>query len=220
MMHAEIPQLDLTHGQFLWILGQGASPQGPQRRLLLDQLRYLRQLDVPFAEHPRGPGRGRAIRYSYGEAVEMAVALFALRHGVRPHLVADYLVTNRPALRRIFRRALEAQPATALEAACSKKNRGTQQAVLANESFLRLHNRMRNASGSYELVKPWKAPELADLCRQKELELFPEGPAEIHIPLTRLVLEVTYWAEQAPDITRGRKVKGTQAPTPSAWVRA
>ena len=83
----------------------------------------------------------------------MAVGLFALRHGVRPHLVADYLVTNRTTLHRIFRRALEEQPATALKASWLKR-RGKHKAVPANESFLRLHNRMRNASGSYERVQP------------------------------------------------------------------
>jgi hypothetical protein len=208
-MNAQIPQdLDLTHGQLLWTLGQGVSPQGPRRRLLLDQLRYLRQLDVPFAEHGRGQGRGRAIRYSYEEAVEMAVALFALRHGVRPHLVADYLVTNRTTLHRLFCRALEAQPATALKAPWLN-GRGTPQAVLAHESFLRLHNRMRDASGSYELVKLWTAPELAHISRQEDL--FPDGPPETHVPLTRLVLEVVYWAKQAPDIKPGRKVKGVRA---------
>ena len=216
MLNAQIPQdLALTHGQFLWTLGQGASPQGPRRRLLLDQLRYLRQLDVPFAEHGRGEGRGRAIRYAYEEAVEMAVALFALRHGVRPHLVADYLVTNRTTLHQLFCRALEAQPATALKAS---KGRGKPQAVLAHESFLRLHNRMRHASGSYERVKLWTASELAHLSRQQSL--FPDGPPETHIPLTRLVLEVTYWGERAPEIKPGRKEKGTQAPTPISVRRA
>jgi hypothetical protein len=183
----------------------------------LDQLRYLRQLDVPFAEQRRGKGRGRAIHYSYEEVVEMAVALFALRHGVRPHLVADYLVTNRTTLHRIFRRALEEQPATALKASWLK-SRGKQKAIPANEYFLRLHNRMREASGAYELVKPWKAQELVDIVRQGEL--FPDGTAETLIPLTRLVLELIYWARQAPEIKPGRKVKGAHSPTPSSVVRA
>jgi hypothetical protein len=207
-MQCPIPPLRLIHVPLLWTLGQGVSPQGPRRRLLLDQLRYLRQLDMPFAEQGRGKGRGRAIRYAYEEVVEMAVALFALRHGVRPHLVADYLVTNRTTLHRLFCRALEAQPATALKASWLK-SRGRQQAVPAHELFLRLHNRMRHASGSYELVTPWTAQELGALCRQEEL--FPDGPPETHVPLTRLVLDVTYWAEQAQDIKPGRKVKGVHA---------
>jgi hypothetical protein len=183
----------------------------------LDQLRYLRQLDVPFAEQGRGEGRGRAIHYSYEEVVEMAVALFALRRGVRPHLVADYLVTNRTTLHRIFRRALEAQPAADLRVSWLKR-RGRQQAIPAHESVPRLHNRMRKVSDSYDLVTPWKAPKLADTRGQEQL--FPDGPADTLIPLTRLVLEVIYWARQAPDIKRGRKVKGAHSPTPSSVVRA
>ena len=208
-----ISPLCLTHGQFLWTLCQGVPPQGPRRRLLLDQLRYLRQLDVPFAEQRRGQGRGRAIQYSYEEVVEMAVALFALRRGVRPSLVADYLVTNRTALRRIFRRALEEQSATAPQASWLKR-RGKHKAIPANESFLRLHNRMRNASGSYERVQPWKASAVVDVCRQGEL--FPDGPADTIIPLTRLVLEVIYWARQAPEIRPGRKGQGAHSPHPSS----
>jgi hypothetical protein len=212
-MQRHILPLRLTHGPLLWILCQGASPQGPRRRLLLDPRRYLRQLDVPFAEQ----GRGRTIRYAYKKVVEMAVALFALRRGVRPHLVADDLVTNRTTLRRLFGRALEAQPATALKASWLK-SRGRQQAVPAHDSFLRLHTRMRHTSGSYELLRPGRAPELVDICRQGEL--FPDGPADTLIPLTRLVLDVTSWARQAPEIKPGRKVQGTPAPTPSAGVRA
>jgi hypothetical protein len=184
---------------------------------LLDQLRYLRQLDVPFAEQRRGKGRGRPIHYSYEEVVEMAVALFALRRGVRPYLVADYLVTNRTTLHRTFRRALEEQPATVLKASWLK-SREKHQAVLANKQLLRLHDRMRNASESYELVQPWKAPKLADSCKQGDL--FPDGTADTLIPLTRLVLELIYWARQAPDIKPGRKLKEEHSPTPSSVVRA
>src|SRR5437868_1820154 len=141
-MLCRIPLLRLTHGQLLWTLCRGAAPQGLRRRLLLDQLRYLRQLGVPFAEQGRGEGRGRAIHYSYEEVVEMAVALFALRHGVRPSLVADYLVTNRTTLHRSFRTAFEAQPAADLKVSWLTRC-GRQQALPANESVPRQHNRMR-----------------------------------------------------------------------------
>ena len=51
-----------------------------------------------------------------------------------------------------------------------------------------------------------------DFPRQEEL--FPDGPAETLIPLTRLVLEVIYWARQAPEIKPGRKVQGAHSPHP------
>jgi hypothetical protein len=38
-------KLNLTHGQVAWALARGAPPAA----LLLDQLRYLRQLGVPFS---------------------------------------------------------------------------------------------------------------------------------------------------------------------------
>jgi hypothetical protein len=216
MMLCYIPQFRLTHGQLLWTLCQGAAPVGPRRRLLLDQLRYLRQLKIPFNEQRRGKGRGRPIHYSFEEMMEIAIGLFALRRGVRPHLVADLLVTNRTALRRSFRRALEDQPATALEASWVK-SRGKEIPLLADEQFLRLHNRMLEAPGTYELVKPGEAQALLDVFGQREL--FPDGTAEILIPLTRLVLELIYWARQAPEIRPGRKTKGQESPTPSSVVR-
>jgi hypothetical protein len=159
------------------------------------------------------------MHYSYEEVVEMAVALFAIRCGVRPYLVADYLVTNRTTLHRTFRRALATQPATVLKASWVK-SREKHQTVLANKQLLRLHDRMRYASDSYDLVQPGMDPELADRCGQEELGLFPDATADTRIPLTRLVLELIYWAERAPDIKPGRKVKGTPSPTPSSGVRA
>jgi len=46
-------ELSLTHGQVAWALARGEPPAA----LLIDQLRYLRQLGVPFCSPRRFPPR-------------------------------------------------------------------------------------------------------------------------------------------------------------------
>lgn len=210
--HATAPTLRLTHGQVVFTLCQGKSPDNAQHRRLLDQLRYLRQLGIPFNERQRGKGRGRPIYYSYDELVEVAVGLSALRRGVRPHLVADYLITNRKDLRRFYRQALEEQAASALDAPWLQHPE-TAMAMYANEHFLRLHNRMYEAPGTYELIKPEEARGLIDVFGKREL--FPDGTTETLIPLTRLVLTLVYWALRAPMFKPGRKPRASHASIPS-----
>src|SRR4051794_38383229 len=92
-----VPRLSLSHGQVAWALARGMPPS----RQLLDQLRYLRQLGVPFRESELGTGRGYRVRYGFDQLIELGVALFGLRRGMTPREVADLLVGNRARLRRI-----------------------------------------------------------------------------------------------------------------------
>jgi hypothetical protein len=76
------PPLDLhlTHGQVAWTLARGLPPS----RALLDQLRYLRQLGVPFPKDELGGGRGHRIWYGFDQLIELGVAVFGLRRGMAP----------------------------------------------------------------------------------------------------------------------------------------
>jgi hypothetical protein len=91
--------LSLTHGQVAWVLARGQQP----RALLLDQLRYLRQLGVPFSKEELGGGRGNRIRYGFDHLIELGVALFGLQRGMAPREVAEILVEHRVELRRCYR---------------------------------------------------------------------------------------------------------------------
>ena len=100
--------LSLTHGQVAWVLARGEQPSA----LLLDQLRYLRQLGVPFSKEELGGGRGNRIRYGFDHLIELGVALFGLQRGMAPREVVRILVEHRVELRRCYRDTVAALPAS------------------------------------------------------------------------------------------------------------
>jgi hypothetical protein len=208
-MNLAVPRLHLSHGQLVWTLCLGQFPLPPQQRHLVAQLRYLRQVDIPFREATRGRGRGNPLTYSYEEAVDVAVALKALRRNVQPHLVRTFLLNNRPVLRPLYRQALEEQPVGALETDWVK-SRGSIIAVLEQEYFLRLHNRYSETPGRVELVPPGAAHRFEHVFSLQEH--MADGTTVVNIPLTRLILDLVYWARRVPPIRAGRKAQ--QAPTP------
>ena len=216
-MNAHVPRLSLTHGQLAWVLALGQFLPPPRWRHLMAQLRYLRQLGIPFREAQRGKGRGHRIRYSYDELMEVAVGLYALRQEVRPHVIAKILLRNRARLRQVYREALAERPATALEQPWLP-SRGTIVALPEEARFLYVHNRYSNTPGQYELVVP---PPATDLSQSVEMpEEFVDGTTETWIPLTSLVWEMTYWAQRAPGITPGRRARTQESSTALSPVRA
>jgi hypothetical protein len=216
LMHAHLPRLTLTHGQAIWTLCLGIFPVAPQRQLVLDQVRYLRQLGIPFDERTRGQGRGHRMRYHFEELAELGVALYALRRGVRPKDIRACLVTERTRLRALYHQAMEEQPAQALEA-CWVKSRGTSIPLLGNERFLRVHNRYSDTPGTFDVIGPEQAQAFGDLFGMREL--FADGTTQVLVPLTRLVLELVAWAREAPDTKPGRRPLGLPSPTPSSVGR-
>ena len=196
-MPTPVPALDLTHGQVAWALNRGASPQ----ERMLDQLRYLRQLGVPFDKAELGSGRGNRIRYDYDHFIEAGVALFALQRGVKPQAIASFLKDNRPRLRELYHQAFLDQPAGALEAEWVK-SRGRIGTLLADEMFLRLHDRYAETSGQIEVLGREHLADLYDFGML--VERYPGDDARTLVPLTRLVLELVAWAQEAPEIKPGR----------------
>lgn len=216
-MNAHVPPLTLTHGQLAWVLALGQFLPPPRWRHLMAQLRYLRQLGIPFREARRGKGRGHRIRYSYEELMEVAVGLYAVRQEVRPHVIAKILLTNRARLRRVYREALDERPATALEQP-GLASRGTIVALPDEARFLCVHNRYSDTPGQYELVLPAQATDLSESVEMPEE--VADGTTETLIPLTSLVWEMTYWAQRAPGIKPGRRARTQESSTPLSTVRA
>src|SRR5580693_5991154 len=138
--------LSLTHGQVAWVLARGQQPSA----LLLDQLRYLRQLGVPFSKEELGGGRGNRIRYGFDHLIELGVALFGLQRGMAPREVVRILVEHRVELRRCYRDTVAAIPTSAFEAEWVK-SRGAVVPIM-NEICLRLHDRYSERPGTFELV--------------------------------------------------------------------
>jgi hypothetical protein len=189
--------LRLTHGQVDWALARGQPPSAQ----LLDQLRYLRQLGVPFSKPELGGGRGNRIHYGFDHLIELGVAVFGLQRGMAPREVARILVDHRAELRRCYRDTLAGLPASDFEAEWVK-SRGAM-VPIRNEIFLRLHDRYSERPGSFQLVPGDPFALLAQFATVTEK--YPGGEVRTVLPLTRLIIELVAWAREAPEIKAGRQ---------------
>jgi hypothetical protein len=195
-MPKPIPKLSLTHGQVAWALSLGTQPT----KTTMDQIRYLRQLGIPFEQSELGTGRGNALRYDFAHFIELGVAFFGLRRGVRPRDVADYVIGNRKYLRDRYKRAFLDQPESALTQPWVR-SRGAQVPGLVNEIFLRLHDRHAQEPGEIATPEQGEVENLRDMLGM--VERYPGEKTRTLLPLTRLVLELVAWAQEAPEIKPG-----------------
>jgi hypothetical protein len=196
MMPTTIRLLSLTHGQVLWALARGRPPEPT----MVDQLRYLRQLGVPFRKSELGSGRGNRVRYRYEHLIELGVALFGLQRGMKPQELAKVLTERRKYLRTIYEKAFSDQPEAAIEADWVK-SRGRIVPLLGDEIFLRLHDRHSDAPGKIEMLEQNEIKDLSEVFLLGEK--YPGEKARTLLPLTRLVLELVAWAKEAPEIKPG-----------------
>ena len=195
-MPKPLPKFKLTHGQVARALSQGRPPE----QKLLDQMRYLRHLGIPFTASELGMGRGNRARYGFDDLIEVGVGVAALRRGMTPKDIAGLLVKKRRELRRLYREAYLAQPDGALEAEWVK-SRGKATPLLANERFLRLHDQYSEFPGR---IEPIGQDEVSDPLQLFSLvERYPGEKLRTLLPLTRLVLELVAWALEAPETRPG-----------------
>src|SRR5258707_410399 len=108
----EPPSINLSHGQVLWTLSRGILPDSR----LVDQVRYLRLLGVPFRKAELGKGRGNRLLYRYEHLIELGVGVWALERGMKPQEVAKSLIGQRKFLRQLYVRTFLEQPEQAIEA--------------------------------------------------------------------------------------------------------
>ncbi len=174
----------------------------PPTQQTLDALNYLRQLGVPFTEHELGGGRGQPVYYRFDHLAEAGVALFALRRGFRPKEISDLLLKKRREVRHICREAVREQPEAVREAAWVK-SRGAVPSRLTKEIFMRLYDRYSDKPGEIEICPG--SPRGKRLPFGDGQEKYPGDAIRTLLPVTRLMLELVAWAEEAPDIKAGRK---------------
>ena len=194
----KIPRLHLSLGQIAWAINLGE----PAPKHLLERLNYLRQLGIPFKRDERGAGSGNRVGYGYDDLIECGVALFALENGMKPADVSKVLVGERAHSRKTYRKALQVVPDSALSAPWVK-SRGKIGALIANEIWLRLHNRYSDTPGTMEVLDPSQADPPAGASPFDPVERFADGLTFRWVPLTRLALQWTAWALEAPEIRTG-----------------
>jgi hypothetical protein len=192
----EPPLLSLSHGQILWTLSRGNLPEAR----LVDQVRYLRLLGVPFRKAELGKGRGTRLVYRYEHLIELGVGVWALERGMKPQEVAKFLISQRKFLRQFYAKAFLEQPEQAIDAAWVK-SRGRVVPLLGDEIFLRLHDRYSTAPGKIELVQQDEISQLSDFMALAEK--YPGEKTRTLLPLTRLILELVAWAREAPETRPG-----------------
>jgi hypothetical protein len=193
-----VPDLSLTQGQLLWAVGYGKDPD--QR--LKDQVRYLRQRDIPPASAAQAKGPGMRIAYDFFDLVELGLAVTGLDLGFRPKDIAAVLVDHREEMRERYAEAWESLPDSAL-AEDWVRSRGKRKTLIANEVIIRMHDRRGEKWGQMDFVGPEEAGEGLGLFEPVE-RFGDEAPRRL-IPLKRLMLQWVAWALEAPEIRPGRR---------------
>jgi len=158
-MAESVPRLALSHGQVLWCLAGGKEPTPP----LPDQVRYLRQLDIPFAPHELGKGRGVRLSYGFYQLIELGIAYEGLRRRIEPRFLKR-LAEQRTQFREVYRAAY-------LELAAHPQifDGNPRERVLVNdERVVRLHDKYSENPGEIAFAmafdpkpgrKPWDLVE-------------------------------------------------------------
>lgn len=195
-MPAQIPDLSLSHGQVLWALSLGEAPS--QR--MVDGARYLRALGIPFSKKEQNTGRGNRLRYGFDELIELAIAFYYLRNGVRPKDIEEHLPKDRKKLRELCRQAFTEQPEKALESSWVK-SRGQEIPLMGHQMFLPYHDRYSETPGKMEYREKAEVKKLQHIT--DPVTRMSNGKSQDAIPLTRLVLETVAWALEAPEVKTG-----------------
>jgi hypothetical protein len=101
----EVPPLNLSHGQALWVLENMGFRTGDTPTAFNAYLMGLRRAGLPFAEGELGQGPGHNVTYRFEHLMELTVALALRAQAILPRDVVNVLAQSRPRLRQIYRRA-------------------------------------------------------------------------------------------------------------------
>ena len=191
-MSLMLPQLALTHGQVMWCLAGGREPKPP----LPHQVRYLRQLGIPFDESEKGQGKGVRLTYNFYEFIELGIAQEALRRGAAPRCLTMF-VDDRKRFKNAYRQAYAELAGPSLYEGDPRTRSGYE-----SEYLIRVRDRFSSKAGEIYLSRQpegdleWRFGDLVELFEGEEL---------IVIQLKSLMASLLGLAAIAPDIKPGRK---------------
>ena len=199
---AELPELELTHGQLLWSIRYGHEPM----QAVKDQIRYLRALGIPAAAKEQARGPGSRIRYDFFDLVEIGYAVTALDLHFRPQDIAAVLADKRNEMRGLYSTLWLEIPEAALTAGWVK-SQGREVPLVADEAYLRVHDRRSEQWGQIDFVGPNEASETLPFFEPVE-RLAGSRPLRL-IPMKRLMIQWVVWAQEAPATKPGPVGRGT-----------
>lgn len=194
----DTPQLNLSFGQLAWSLNFGETP----KQYFIDKLNYLSKLGIPFNRDTKKAGSGNRVNYSYEDLMECGVAMYGLSIGLKPKDLKLLLLDRREVYRDAFRRAIINHPESVMREEWVKyKGRGYKGIINVHDVFLRLHDRYSDFSGTIDLISfESSLGNPLDF-----IETFPDGINRPLLPLSRLAVQWTAWALEAPEFKTGPK---------------
>lgn len=201
-----IPQLDLTHGQTLWLMGELGLRQGVKAKTFNSYIKSLRKIGIPFEPGDRPSGR-RHVTYDFEDLMELTLALLLRVYNWLPDSVASGLRSFRDDLRPIYRQAYRdtlkrAYPMAWLSADESER-------LPVEGLFLDLN--IRYAAGHMIKFGPPRAlspfEAMSDYARS-------QAPSRAYLPLnvSAVAEMIVDGAKAAPTIRRGRAAYRRSAP--------
>jgi hypothetical protein len=188
--------MSLTRGQVAWAVCWGRTPEQP----VLDQLRYLKQLGIPFEDGAQGKGRGNRLTYTFYDLMDAAVAMEALRWGI-PARLLKHLVERRPAIRKAYLKCFKNIPEAAYADLAALKPT-TQTTVFENDVYIFFQGRFSSSPGDTDIVD---TTNLSPTAAEVALNHFMHGPDVTAISLRRLIVPMMLLAAKAPYIPTGPK---------------
>jgi hypothetical protein len=102
-----LPDIELHHGQAVWVLEQLGFRGNASKSTFYEYVKSLRKLGIPFALGQLGYIRRGLANYSYCHLMELALACQLRVYHVVPDSVLRRLVKHRARLYRQFRQAYE-----------------------------------------------------------------------------------------------------------------
>ncbi|MEQ7874521.1 hypothetical protein ABDK56_11010 [Sphingomonas sp. ASV193] len=192
----DLPNLELTHGQLLWSIRYGRHAN--QR--VKDQVRYLRELDIPASAKAQARGPGSRITYDFYDLVEIGLAIAGLDIGFRPNDIAAVIAGNRDEMRKAYARNWQELAPEILQQSWVR-SQGRETPILLDETFLRLHERRSEQWGQIDFVGPDEASD--ELPIFEPIERFAGDRPRRLIPLKRLMIQWVAWAMEAPPTKPG-----------------
>lgn len=199
-MTSRPPQLSLSRGQLAWALARGEEPSD----LLLSQIRYLRQLGIPFADGERGSGRGHRITYDFHDLMETGVAFEAIRLGLPPRLL-HMLIEERAKYHAFYDFAYGELPEAAWQSSWIRSKGKEVPFLLKDELLIRMQGRFDDAPGKVTMTGLDPDAPLGDLPFGTLVEEIPGQEPRVVIPVKRLMLELVTYAKEAPATRPGPK---------------
>ena len=100
-----LPEISLRHGQAIWLLTELGFGGDATQATFYEYIKSLRKLGIPFDNRAVGTTRGGAVKYSYQNLMELALALTLRVYYVVPDSVLVGIIQYRRSLYGHYRRA-------------------------------------------------------------------------------------------------------------------